>query len=142
MSKILKRTILEMSAGIILYEVLLSVVLVIFSDRLGYSKESLIAGVAVGTVLCFAILIDMSLTAEDVIASGSENYARNKTILHMFIRKLIMIAAAVIFWRSAYVNVAAMVFALLGLKPGAYMQPLISGILNKKDITTRSKSVV
>ncbi len=134
MSKILKRTILEMSAGIILYEVLLSVVLVIFSDRLGYSKESLIAGVAVGTVLCFAILIDMSLTAEDVIASGSENYARNKTILHMFIRKLIMIAAAVIFWRSAYVNVAAMVFALLGLKPGAYMQPLISGILNKKDI--------
>ena len=50
-----------------------------------------------GTVLCFAILIDMSLTAEDVIASGSENYARNKTILHMFIRKLIMIAAAVIF---------------------------------------------
>lgn len=134
MSKILKRTILEMSAGIILYEVLLSVVLAIFSDRLGYSKESLIAGVAVGTVLCFAILIDMSLTAEDVIASGSENYARNKTILHMFIRKLIMIAAAVIFWRSAYVNVAAMVFALLGLKPGAYMQPLISGILNKKDI--------
>jgi len=134
MSKILKRTILEMSAGIILYEVLLSVVLVIFSDRLGYSKESLIAGVAVGTVLCFAILIDMSLTAEDVIASGNENYARNKTILHMFIRKLIMIAAAVIFWRSAYVNVAAMVFALLGLKPGAYMQPLISGILNKKDI--------
>lgn len=134
MSKILKRTILEMSAGIILYEVLLSVVLVIFSDRLGYSKESLIAGVAVGTVLCFAILIDMSLTAEDVIASGSENYARNKTILHMFIRKLIMITAAVIFWRSAYVNVAAMVFALLGLKPGAYMQPLISGILNKKDI--------
>ena len=134
MSKILKRTILEMSAGIILYEVLLSVVLVIFSDRLGYSKESLIAGVAVGTVLSFAILLDMSLTAEDVIASGSENYARNKTILHMFIRKLIMIAAAVIFWRSAYVNVAAMVFALLGLKPGAYMQPLISGILNKKDI--------
>ena len=48
MSKILKRTILEMSAGIILYEVLLSAVLVIFSDRLGYSKESLIAGVAVG----------------------------------------------------------------------------------------------
>ena len=132
MGRLLKKTILEISIGIILYELILSVVFIIFSDMIGYTRSSLLAGTAVGTVMCFAVLIDMGLTAEDAVASTNENYARNKTIIHMFARRIIIIAAAVIFWKSSYVNIAAMISALLGLKPGVYMQPFFSNMLKKK----------
>lgn len=131
MVKELKATALEMIFGIILFETAL-ITFFFFVSPGGYSKKSLIFGALVGTLLCFLMLWDMTKATEEAGASGDSEYARKKTVMHAMLRKAAIIAVVLLFWKSASVNVLGIVFALFGLKCGAYLQPAVHKYITKR----------
>lgn len=125
MSAELRKTILGMGFGIVLYELLLSLLLFLLGPRLGYSRLSLLSGILVGTVCAFAMLIHMGIVLEDVLASKDPEYARKKTISHNMIRKVLLVALIALCWKIGRINVLALILAVFGIKPGAYLQPFV-----------------
>ncbi|MDO4788868.1 MAG: hypothetical protein Q4A19_06905 [Johnsonella sp.] len=134
MSASLKKTIFGMGFGIVLYELALSVLLLFLAPGLGYSRLSLAFGVILGTICAFAMLIHMGIVLEDVLASRDPEYARKKTISHNMIRKLLLLAVVAACWNIRQINVLALILAVFGIKPGAYLQPFADRIFfgNKK----------
>ncbi len=131
MIKELKNTALEMIFGIILFEAAL-IVFFFFVSINGYSRWSLISGAIVGTVLCLLLLWDMARSAEEAGTSGDPEYARKKTVMHAMLRKAVIVIVVILFWKSAAVNVLGIVFALFGLKCGAYLQPIVHRYISKR----------
>lgn len=131
MIKELKNVAIEMGFGIALFEVLL-IAFFFFVPIAGYSRWSLIMGVFVGTILCTYMLIDLARTTEDTAASKDSEYARKKAVKHAMIRKVVIIVVVILFWKSRAVNVLGIVFALFGLKCGAYLQPIVHKYKTKR----------
>ena len=122
MNKDLKKTVLKMSIGIILYEISLIVLAFFLHNYLAYTFLSLVLGILIGSVAAIIMVIDMARVTYDVICSNDVSYANRKTVVRSIVRK-------VIFWNSRYVNVLAIVFATLGIKFGAYMVPIIKRVM-------------
>ena len=128
----LKKTLFEMAFGFVIYECILSVVLLIISKITGYSLLSLYLGYIIGIVLAVYILLDMAVTIENVIDLKDPDYARKKTMLHAGIRKAVLIAVIVIALNLKFINTMAIVLTLFGIKAGAYLQPYANKIYKKR----------
>ena len=130
-SKSLKKTLLEMSPGFVLYEIVLFIVLCILAYyKVGLLSE-LLLGYAAGIALSIYIILDMAFTIEEVIDSGDPDYARRKTMLHAGIRKFVLIGVIISALYLKFVNPVVIVFALFGIKIAAYMQPYTHRFLRK-----------
>ena len=70
---------------------------------------------------------------ERALDSQNESYANKTTVVQGMIRKVILVAALLLCWRVFRVNPLAMVIGIMGMKAGAYLQPLIHKILSKED---------
>lgn len=129
MNKDLKKTVLQMSIGIILYEISLIVLVFFLHSYLAYTFLSLVLGILIGSVAAIIMVIDMARVTYDVICSNDTSYANRKTVVRSIVRKVILVLVIVVFWNSRYVNVLAIVFATLGIKFGAYMVPIIKRVM-------------
>lgn len=129
MNKDLRKTVMQMSIGIILYEIILSVLAFFWYTKLGYSFMSLFFGILIGGVIAVIMVEDMARVSYDVICSNDVSYANKKTLMRSILRKIILVIILAMFWNSRYVNVLAIVIATLGIKFGAYMHPFIKKVI-------------
>ena len=133
LSRSTKRLLVEMSIGIILYNLLLGVLAWVILSGTSYQVSSVLWGLLAGAVGAILMLIHMAVIMERALDSQNESYANKTTVVQGMIRKVILVAALLLCWRVFRVNPLAMVIGIMGMKAGAYLQPLIHKILSKED---------
>lgn len=133
LSRSTKKLLLEMSTGIILYNLLLGVLAWMFLPRFSYPVIPVLWGLLVGAVGAVLMLIHMAVTTERALESQNESYANKITVVQSLIRKVVLVAALFFCWRVFQVNLLAIVIGAMGMKAGAYLQPLIHRIFAGKD---------
>ena len=123
-----RKLVLQMSVGTLLWNLLLGVAGWFLGPVLSWSRLSIFWGLVAGWALAEAILIHMAIITERVLESGNEAYANKTTVIHSIGRRLIYIIMLLIILRwIPQVNVMAVVLGTMGLKAGAYLQPILSG---------------
>lgn len=121
-----KKLVLEMSAGILLWNLLLAVFGCTFAPLMGWSRISVFLGVIIGLTAAVIMLIHMAVITEKVLDSADQSYANKTTVIHSMIRKFIYIILLVLLiWKFPQINPLAVVLGSMGLKAGAYLQPLL-----------------
>lgn len=121
-----KKLVLEMSVGVLLWNLFLAVFGCLIGPVLGWSRLSVIFGVLIGMAAAEMMLIHMAVIMERVLDSCDQSYANKTTVMHAMIRKLVYIVLLVlILWKFPQINPLAVVFGTMGLKAGAYLQPLL-----------------
>lgn len=121
-----KKLVLEMSVGILLWNLFLAVLGWFIGPMLGWSRLSMILGVLIGAAAAEMMLIHMAVIMERVLDSRDQSYANKTTVMHSMIRKFVYIVLLVlILWKFPQINPLAVVFGTMGLKAGAYLQPLL-----------------
>ncbi len=133
LSRSTKQLLVEMSIGIILYNLLLGVLAWVILSGTSYQVSSVLWGLLAGAVGAILMLIHMAVIMERALDSQNESYANKTTVVQGMIRKVILVAALLLCWRVFRVNPLAMVIGIMGMKAGAYLQPLIHKILSKED---------
>ena len=133
LSRSTKQLLVEMSIGIILYNLLLGVLAWVILSGTSYQVSSVLWGLLAGAVGAILMLIHMAVIMERALDSQNESYANKTTIVQGMIRKVVLVAALLLCWRVFRVNPLAMVIGIMGMKAGAYLQPLIHKTLSKED---------
>ncbi len=133
LSKSTKRLLLEMSVGIVLYNVLLGVAAGLFLPRTLYPVMPVLKGLFVGALGAILMLIHMAVTTERVLDSMNPGYANKHTVMQSMIRKLVFVAAIFFCWRVLEADLLAAVIGAMGMKAGAYLQPLVHKVFGGKD---------
>ena len=133
LSRSTKQLLVEMSIGIILYNLLLGVLAWVILSGTSYQVSSVLWGLLAGAVGAILMLIHMAVIMERALDSQNESYANKTTVVQGMIRKVVLVAALLLCWRVFRVNPLAMVIGIMGMKAGAYLQPLIRKILSKED---------
>lgn len=83
-------------------------------------------GLFAGAVSAVLMLTHMAVITERAMDCGDEGYANKTTMVHAMGRKAVYIAIlAVVLFRLPQVNPLAMVVGTMGLKTGAYLQPIV-----------------
>lgn len=122
-----------MSIGIILYNLLLGVLAWVVLPIISYPVIPALWGLLAGAVGAILMLIHMAVITERALESRNESYASKTTIVQSMIRKVVLVAALLFCWRVFQVDLLAVVFGIMGMKAGAYLQPLIHKTLLKED---------
>ncbi len=133
LNKSTKRLLAEMSAGIIFYGLVLAALACIFLPRLSYPVRPVLLGLLVGVAGAICMLLHMAVMTERVLESGSESYANKFTVAQSMLRKLVFLAVLLICWRVLKINLLATVIGTMGMKAGAYLQPLVHRISGGKE---------
>lgn len=128
-----KRTLVEMSVGVILFDLLLCVLAWLFLPRFSYPVIPVIKGLAVGAAAAIFMLIHIAVVTERVLASKNESYANKYTLAQSMLRRVVFIAALFFIWRVIQADLLATVVGAMGMKAGAYMQPLIRKLSGYKE---------
>lgn len=113
-------------AGILLYGVVVQLIGVWFvENKLGYS-----IGLWYGIAIAIGMAINMAMVIYDTVTMDGE-IANNRSIAKSILRYAIVV---VLFFILAYFDLGNLFSAFLGvmgLKVGAYMQPLLHKLINK-----------
>lgn len=123
-----KRLILEMSVGIVLYNLVFGILAWTLLPKTSYPVLPVLKGLLVGAVGAILMLVHMAVTTERVLDSQNESYANKTTVVHGIIRKLVFIAALLACWRWFHADILAAVIGAMGMKAGAYLQPMVHKI--------------
>lgn len=133
LSKSTKRLLAEMSAGIIFYNMILVILALVMLPRVSYPVVPVVLGPVVGAAGAICMLIHMAVTTERVLDSKSESYANKYTVAQGMLRKLVLVAAFLICWKVLKIDLLAAVIGAMGMKAGAYLQPLVHRISGGKE---------
>lgn len=133
LSKSTRRVLAEMSVGVILYNLLLGVLAWIFLPKVSYPVIPVLTGLFVGAVGAIGMLVHMAVMAERALDSMDEDYANKLTVAQSMIRKLVFLAALFFFWRVVNADLLATVVGAMGMKAGAYLQPLVRKLSGYKE---------
>ena len=125
LSKPTKRLLFEMSIGILLYNLLLGGLACLVMPKASYPVMPVLAGLLCGAAGAVLMLVHMAVTMERALDSQNESYASKTTIVQSMIRKVVLVAALFFCWRVFGADPLAMVVGAMGLKAGAYLQPLV-----------------
>lgn len=130
MEKSTKNLIAEVSAGIVIF----TAVLLVGSFFL-YPAPSVYAGLLLGMVLALTMFLSMALVLDRSMKSQDPRTVQKRGIISAAIRYLLLIAILVIVinWFSSWFNPVAVVIGVLGLKAGAFLQPVIHRIAFRKE---------
>lgn len=123
-----KRLILEMSVGIVLYNLVLGILAWVLLPKTSYPVIPVLKGLFVGGLGAILMLVHMAVMTERVLDSQNENYANKTTVVHGIIRKLVFVAVVLACWKWFQVDMLAAVIGAMGMKAGAYLQPLVHKI--------------
>lgn len=116
----------QISAGIFLWNLFLAAVGWILAPLPGWSRSSVLFGILTGMALAELMLIHMAAVTEKVLKIGDEAAAGKMAAFHAILRKLIFFGIlALILWKVPQVNGLGVVLGVLGLKAGAYLQPVL-----------------
>ncbi len=121
----LKRTVLELAAGILLCALLFEAAGLIFAER----KLFYTIGILYGAVLAVAMAVHMAWNLNDAL-DWDEDHARKIARRGSFFRYLM---AAILMGVFAYFklgNFLACVLGIMCLKAAAYLQPVVHKIIN------------
>ena len=122
-----KKQVFEMSIGIVLHNMVLTVGAFVW-----FRELPVFFGIAIGTISAIALLCSMAYSTELCIEFGNEEFARKKMTIHAILRTLAVCAGVIILWKVLDVNPLALVFALFGLKTGTYLYPFIHRLFDHK----------
>lgn len=121
-----KRLVMEMTVGIVLFNLGLGVLTLVLCPMLGQAPMPILLGLLAGMACAAAMLIHMAVITERVMDSGDQGYANKTTLIHAMGRKAVYIAVLLaVLFKVPQVNPLAMVVGTMGLKAGAYLQPFI-----------------
>lgn len=130
MDKATKNLIVEVSAGIVIFTAA-----VLLGSLFLYPRASVYAGLLLGMVLALAMFLSMALVLDRSMRSHDPGAVQKRGIISAAVRYLLLIAILVIVinWFSNWFNPVAVVIGVLGLKAGAFLQPVIHKIASRKE---------
>ncbi|MBR5766285.1 MAG: ATP synthase subunit I, partial [Lachnospiraceae bacterium] len=129
-------TLRELIAGAVLYCLIWAIPLLIFTDRKLYQ----LLGLIIGLIVCIALSVNMADTidvAVDMDEKGAKSYLTGKAS----IRYLCVCAVTVLLAVTGIGNPLTFFAGIMGLKIGAYMQPLTHKAFEKLRNNKRGESV-
>lgn len=132
-----KRTLVEMSVGVVLFDLLLCILAWLFLPRFSYPIIPVLEGLAVGAAAAIFMLIHIAVVTERVLASQNENYANKYTVAQSMLRRVVFIVALFFIWSVLKADLLATVVGAMGMKFGAYLQPLIRKLSGYKEETPK-----
>ena len=112
-------TLKELIAGAVIYCLAWEIPLLIFTERKLYHS----VGLLVGLIACIVLAMNMAVTidaAVDMNAKGAKAYLQQKASL----RYIVVCALIVAVYLTGIGNPLTFFAGIMGLKIGAYMQPL------------------
>lgn len=133
LSKSTKRLLMEMSVGIILYNLLLGILACLLLPKVPYPVKPVLLGLFVGAAGAILMLVHMAVMTERALDSQNENYANKFTVAQSLLRKVVFVAALFFCWRVLKIDLLAAVIGAMGMKAGAYLQPLVQRVSGRKD---------
>lgn len=126
MTKETKNLILEMSAGIVFHNTILGILAVVICSVRDQRIMPIFLGLLAGGISAVLMLLHMAVITKRAMDCGDEGYANKTTMVHAIGRKAVYIAVlALVLFRLPQVNPLAMVVGTMGLKTGAYLQPIV-----------------
>jgi len=130
MEKATKNLIVEVSAGIVIFTAV-----ILLGSFFVYPRSSVYAGLLLGMVLALAMFFSMALVLDRSMKSQDPGIVQKRGIISAAIRYLLLVATLVIVinWFSDWFNPVAVVIGVLGLKAGAFLQPVIHKIASRKE---------
>lgn len=126
-----KRLILEMSVGIVLYNLVLGIIAWVLLPKTSYPVFPVLKGLFAGAAGAILMLVHMAVMTERVLDSQNESYANKTTVVHGIIRKLVFVVALLACWRWFQIDLLAAVIGAMGMKAGAYLQPLVHKVSSR-----------
>ena len=120
------RTLHEMMIGIVAVNVLLAVIALFVNNR-----KSALLGVLIGCAIALVVVIHMAVTIDDALCldeKGAVSVMRKQMLI-----RYIMVGAAVAL--SVYFKIANpifLVFSVLTIKAGAYLQPTVHKLFSRR----------
>ncbi len=132
MGKETKNLMLEVSAGIVLFAV--AVMLAAFFV---YPDRAVFAGLLLGMILALAMFLSMALVLEGSMKTEDPKTVQRRSVISAVVRYLLLVAilVTVIARFSDWFNPVAVVIGVLGLKAGAFIQPVIHKIAVRRTKT-------
>ncbi len=133
MGKETKNLMLEVSAGMLVFTAAAMAAAFVV-----YPKGSVFAGLLLGLGLALVMFLSMALVLENSMSTEDPQVIQKRTIIGSVVRYLLLIVTLVviILRYSDYINPVATVIGVLGLKAGAFLQPVmhkIAGTWKKKE---------
>lgn len=123
-----RHLVFEMCMGMLLYVLVLGILAVVFQNGLvsmGFSPGPVILGLAAGFAADVLMLLHMAVVTERAADSMDEQYANRITVVQSVIRKVVFIVVLVFLGSRPQVDAVAMIIGAMGLKAGAFLQPVI-----------------
>lgn len=121
MEKDIRELVLEVSMGVVGYNMILAI-----GASILFPQASVYLGLLVGMAAALVMFANMALTFSKAVRESSETAARRKTTLGVIFRSVgYLVLLVVLLWKVPQINILAVACGALGLKVGAYLQPLI-----------------
>lgn len=128
MGKETKNLVFEVSSGIVIFTLAAMLVALIV-----YPKPSVFAGLLLGMILAVAMFFSMAMVLESSMKREDAGTVQKWTVISSVIRYFVLFAVLVIVvvWFPDRINAVALVIGVLGLKAGAYLQPVIHRVVSR-----------
>lgn len=128
MGKETKNLVLEVSSGIVIFTLAAMLAALIV-----YPQASVFAGLLLGMVLALAMFFSMAVVLESSMKREDSRVVQKWTVVSSVIRYAVLFAVLVIVvvWFPDRINAVALVIGVLGLKAGAYLQPVIHKLVSR-----------
>lgn len=128
MEKKTKNLIIEVSAGIVIFTGAAMAAAGFFCPR-----GEVFAGLLLGMGLALAMFLSMAVVLERAMKTEDPKLVQKRSVISAVVRYVLLAAilVAVIIWFSDRINPVAVVIGVLGLKAGAYLQPVIHKITDR-----------
>jgi small-conductance mechanosensitive channel len=125
MEKTTKNLIVEVSIGIVLFTLL-----VMLAAFFLYPDRTVYAGLFLGMILALAMFLSMAVVLDKSMKTGDPKTVQKRGVISGLVRYvlLILILITVTYWFSNWFHPVAVVIGVLGLKVGAYFQPIFHKI--------------
>lgn len=129
MGKETRNLVLEVSSGIVIFTAAAMLAALIV-----YPKPSVFTGLLLGMVLALAMFFSMAEVLDRSMKTEDSKIVQKRTVISSIIRYVVLFAVLVIVvvWFPDQVNAVALVIGVLGLKAGAYLQPVIHRIVSRR----------
>lgn len=115
------KTLRQILIGIVIYGVIIEIILLFISKDRIYSSLGLLIGIvtAMGCVIHMAYGIEIAVMLDE---KGAIAYTRKYTVIRYVIMCVVLVVTGVL----KIGNPVTLIFGFLGLKAGAYLNPIIN----------------
>ena len=124
MGKETRNLVLEVSSGIVIFTAAAMLAALVV-----YPKPSVFTGLLLGMVLALAMFFSMAEVLDRSMKTEDSKIVQKRTVISSIV--LFAVLVIVVVWFPDQVNAVALVIGVLGLKAGAYLQPVIHRIVSR-----------